>query len=114
MGLLAIILVISLVGRAALVRPRPIQLLTKQELAQISPFLTAGYRGKDGASPLFIGKVRKEWNNITVEEQRAEGETLATELRYSGVNEIMLYDDARSLRFHIFGGKIRVPKPPEE
>jgi len=113
-GLLIVILLISLVGRVALVRPRPIQLFTKQELALISPFLTAGYRGKDGASPLFIGKLRQEWNNITVEEQRAEGETLAKELRYSGVNEIMLYDDARRLQFHIIGGEIRVPKPPEE
>ncbi len=113
-ALLLVVLVTSLVFRVATVRPRPIQILSQQELEQISPYIASGYRGKSGASPLFIGTVKREWSDLTVENERVEGAKLASELEFAGVTDVMLFDASRKLRFHYSAGTIRLPKLPDE
>jgi len=113
-GLLVVILAASLLMRVTLVRPRPVHILTEQELAQISPFIASGYRGKSGASSLLIGTVKHDWDNLSVKTQRTKGAELTKELGLAGVNEVMLFDNSRKLRFHSIHGKIRYPPLEDE
>jgi hypothetical protein len=99
--------------RVALVRPRPIHIFSSQELAEFSPLVASGYRGASGASALFIGTVNAQWQSLEVEEQRAQGAELVKQLAYTGVQEVILYDDQRKLQFHFVGGNVRYPRPPD-
>ena len=72
--------------------------------------MEAGYRGIQVDSPLFIGTVAPEWNKLSAREQRAEGARMGERLRPLGVQEVLLYDPDRNLRFHSIGDQIRYPE----
>jgi hypothetical protein len=108
-GVLSIVLAAAVGMRVLLSERRPIALLDQAALTALSPHLVAGYRGSWGNGPLFIGTVGPSWEEMDLEAHQREGDRLAEKLRVAGVDEVMLYDGQRKLRFHWIRGALRLP-----
>ncbi len=75
------------------------------ELAAVSPFLSAGRRNGDGRGPGFVGTLADRWSGLEAAEQEIAASELVEALRARGVREVMIYDGERRLRIQAIGGR---------
>ena len=89
--------------------PRSVRVLDAESTAELSPYLDSAYRDGLGNGPTFVGTVTAAWRPLSTELQRKEIAAIGTKLRWTGVSEIMLFDEQRRLRARWVGGEVRHP-----
>jgi hypothetical protein len=90
---------------------RSVNLLPATLLAEFSPYLESAYRDGAGIGPRFFGTVTDGWNSLPENTQREEAERIAGRLRWSGVEEVMLFDKQRRLAARYLRGQVVHPRP---
>ena len=80
------------------------QVLSELDLYTISAQLDSGYRDDFGPSPLFIGTVGAEWEQLSSAEREQSAREIVTRLGESGVREILVYDAGRRTALHFAEG----------
>jgi len=86
-----------------------VEILGKGEIAALSPHLATGYRDVRGTRSIFIGTVTPSWERLGLAERIEAGRDLEGRLADDGVEEVMLFDRARRLTFHLRKGRLRHP-----
>ncbi len=79
--------------------------VSRDELTELSPFLSAGRRNGDGQGPGFVGTLEDVWSQLDAAEQELAASELVEALRARGVREVMIYDDERRLRIQALGSQ---------
>ncbi len=92
--------------------PRSVRVLDAESTAKLSPYLDSAYRDGLGNGPTFVGTVTAAWWPLSTELQRKEIAAIGTKLRWTGVREIMLFDEQRRLRARWVRGTVRYPPVP--
>jgi hypothetical protein len=75
----------------------------RDELKQISPFLSRGARSEEGVGPAFVGRIRDSWSELEEADQALVATDLVEALHESGVRDVMIYDDDGLLRIQALG-----------
>jgi len=75
----------------------------RDELRQISPFLSRGARSEEGEGPAFVGRIRDNWSELGEADQALVATDLVEALQESGVRDVMIYDDDGLLRIQALG-----------
>jgi hypothetical protein len=75
----------------------------RDELRQISPYLSRGARSEEGVGPAFVGRIRDSWSELGEAEQALAATDLVKALHESGVRDVMIYDDDGLLRIQALG-----------
>jgi len=76
---------------------------SRDQLDQVSPFLSHGARSENGRGPAFVGEIRDGWSALQASERTAVAADLVETLRESGVRDVMIYDDDGLLRIQALG-----------
>ena len=87
-----------------------VDVMSRAELAVMSPHLESGYRNGFGLGPIFIGTVGRRWDGIPKGRRVPEAEALGDFLETKGVSEGMLFDAKRRLQMHYKRGVLKYPK----
>jgi hypothetical protein len=90
---------------------RSVDLLPASLLVQLSTHLESGYRDGAGLGPRFFGTVSQDWNGLSATSQQEEALQIADRLRWSGVEEVMLFDKGRRLVARSLRGELIHPRP---
>jgi len=75
----------------------------RDQLDQVSPYLSRGIRNDRGAGPAFVGKIRDGFFVLEAGDRMLVATDLIGTLREQGVREIMIYDDQGELRIQALG-----------
>jgi hypothetical protein len=75
----------------------------REELQEISVFLSSGKRNEAGTGPDFVGRLIGEWSELGDEEQTTAADGLVGALRDRGVRQVMVYDGDHRLRIQALG-----------
>ncbi len=76
---------------------------SRDELHQISPYLSRGARSEEGVGPAFVGRIRDSWSEFGEADQALVATALVAALHESGVRDVMIYDDDGLLRIQALG-----------
>ena len=77
----------------------------RDQLDQVSPYLSRGIRNDRGAGPAFVGKIRDGFFALEADDRMLVATDLVETLREQGVREIMIYDAQGDLRIQAFGNQ---------
>jgi hypothetical protein len=75
----------------------------RNQLDQVSPFLSHGARNGNGRGPAFVGEIRDGWLALQLSDRILVVTDLVEVLRESGVRDVMIYDDDGFLRIQALG-----------
>jgi hypothetical protein len=75
----------------------------RDQLDQVSPFLSHGSRNGNGRGPAFVGEIRDGWSALQLSDRVLVVTDLVEALRESGVRDVMIYDDDGFLRIQALG-----------
>jgi hypothetical protein len=75
----------------------------RNQLDQVSPFLSHGARNGNGRGPAFVGGIRDGWSALQLSDRILAVTDLVETLRESGVRDVMIYDDDGFLRIQALG-----------
>jgi hypothetical protein len=75
----------------------------RDQLDQLSPYLSRGVRNEKGLGPAFVGEIRDSWSALEAPARTLEATNLVGVLRESGVRDVMIYDDDGFLRIQALG-----------
>jgi hypothetical protein len=75
----------------------------RDQLDQVSPYLSSGARSGEGAGTGFVGGIRDAWSALGSADRMLVATDLVEALREQGVREIMIYDNERRLRIQALG-----------
>jgi len=75
----------------------------RDQLDQVSPFLSYGARNGNGNGPAFVGEIRDGWSALRLSDRILVVTDLVETLRESGVRDVMIYDDDGVLRIQALG-----------
>ena len=75
----------------------------RDQLDQVSPYLSHGARNGEGQGPAFIGEIRDSWSTLDEADQMLMATDLVEALRETGVRDVMIYDDDGLLRIQALG-----------
>jgi hypothetical protein len=75
----------------------------RNQLDQVSPFLSHGARSGNGRGPAFVGEIRDGWSALQLSDRILVVTDLVETLRDSGVRDVMIYDDDGFLRIQALG-----------
>jgi len=75
----------------------------RDQLDQVSPYLSRGARSKNGQGPAFVGGIRDSWAALPALDRTLLAADLVGTLRESGVRDVMIYDDDGLLRIQALG-----------
>jgi hypothetical protein len=87
-----------------------VDVMSRAELAVMSPHLESGYRNGFGLGPLFIGTVGRSWDGVPQANRVPEAEALGEFLQGKGISEVMLFDSKRRLQMHYKRGVLKFPR----
>jgi hypothetical protein len=77
----------------------------RDQLDQVSPYLSRGNRNDRGAGPAFAGRIRDGFSGLEAADRMLVATDLVETLRERGVREIMIYDDRGGLRIQALGNQ---------
>jgi hypothetical protein len=77
--------------------------LNRNQLDQVSPYLSHGIRSENGQGPAFVGEIRNGWSALQASDQLLVATDLVEALREYGVRDVMIYDDDGLLRIQALG-----------
>ena len=75
----------------------------RDQLDQVSPYLSRGARSENGQGPAFVGGIRDGWSALQESDRALVAADLVEALRESGVRDVMIYDDDGLLRIQALG-----------
>jgi hypothetical protein len=75
----------------------------RDQLDQVSPYLSHGARSEKGRGPAFVGEIRDSWSALEAAGQIPVATDLVERLRENGVRDVMIYDDDGLLRIQALG-----------
>jgi hypothetical protein len=75
----------------------------RDQLDQVSPFLSHGARNGNGRGPAFVGGIRDGWSALQLSDRILVVTDLVEALRESGVRDVMIYDEDGFLRIQALG-----------
>jgi hypothetical protein len=75
----------------------------RNQLDQLSPYLSRGARSENGQGPAFVGGIRDSWWALPASDRTLVATELVETLRDSGVRDVMIYDDDGLLRIQALG-----------
>jgi hypothetical protein len=75
----------------------------RDQLDQVSPYLSHGARSENGQGPAFVGGIRDGWSALLESDRALVAADLVETLRESGVRDVMIYDDDGLLRIQALG-----------
>lgn len=107
----AVTILATLASNLIVREPTDVAILRPIVLAQISEYLTTGYRDKAGRGTQFIGRIDQDWVKLAAAEKRRTAAEMIERLKGEGVTQVLVYDDRLRLQVHFAGNKIRLPKP---
>lgn len=84
---------------------RDLDRLDREQLQQVSPYLSQGKRDGAGAGRSFVGRVADRWLTLPIEEREAIADEIVTRLRERGMQQIMIYDDDGRIRIQALGSQ---------
>jgi hypothetical protein len=76
---------------------------SRDQLDQVSPYLSHGDRSGKGLGPAFVGEIRDSWSTLEPTDQMLVATDLVEALRENGVRDVMIYDDNGNLRIQALG-----------
>ena len=79
--------------------------LDRDQLDQVSPYLSRGTRDGKGQGFAFTGRIRDGWLALEVADRMLVASDLVEALRADGVRDVMIYDDDGALRIQALGGQ---------
>jgi hypothetical protein len=93
---------------------RSVALISPALLAEISPHLESGYRDRLGYGPRFFGRVKTSWQRMHEDDARDEATRIGKFLRWTGVEEVQLFDNANRWVVWSVGDELLVPRAKEK
>lgn len=75
----------------------------RDQLDEVSPYLSHGARSGKGQGPAFVGEIRDSWSTLDEADQMLVTTDLVGALRENGVRDVMIYDDDGLLRIQALG-----------
>ncbi|MBW2495069.1 MAG: hypothetical protein JRE43_09995, partial [Deltaproteobacteria bacterium] len=94
---LAVALLALWIGRGLLFESDQMR-FNRDQLDQVSPFLSYGARNGNGRGPAFVGEIRDGWSALQLSDRILVVTDLVETLREAGVRDVMIYDDDGFLR----------------
>lgn len=77
----------------------------REQLAVVSPHLVEGHRNGRGHGPGFVGTLDEGWGSLSAAERQSAAEEMVARLREHGLDQVMVYDRARTLRIQAIGSQ---------